>query len=70
MIDVLRGGIVKDEYGRVDNKAQAIRSLDELRLSYLLNDIKSNPDKYKCPDDPEGWLEWLNKEIGEDALHL
>ena len=61
---------MKDEYGCVDNKAKAIRSLDELRLSYLLNDIKSNPDKYKCPDDPEGWLEWLNKEIGEDVLHL
>ena len=55
MIDVLRGGIVKDEYGRVDNKAQAIRSLDELRLSYFLDDIKSNPDKHKYPDDPEGW---------------
>lgn len=70
MIDVLRGGIVKDEYGRINNKAQAIRSLDKLRLSYLLDDIKSNPDKYKYPDDPEGWLEWLNKEIGEYVLHL
>ena len=70
MIDVLRGGIVKDEYGRVDNKAQAIRGLDNLRLSYLLNDIKSNPDKYKYPDDPTGWLEWLNKESGEYVLHL
>ena len=61
---------MKDEYGRVDNKAKSIRSLDELRLSYFLNDIKSNPDKYKCPDDPEGWLEWLNKEIGEYVPHL
>ena len=37
---------MKDEYGRVNNKAQVIRSLDKFRMAYLLNDIKSNPDKY------------------------
>lgn len=53
-----------DEFGRTNNKAQAIKELDKLRLAYLLDDIKNNPDKY--PDNRMDWLEWLNKDSGSN----
>lgn len=59
---------MKDEYGRVNNKSQVIRELDKLRLAYLLDDIKSNPDKY--PSDRMEWLEWLNADSGVDLDNL
>ncbi len=54
---------MKDEFGRINNKAQAIRSLDELRMAHLLKDISQNPEKY--PEDVNSWLEWLNAESGD-----
>lgn len=54
---------MKDEYGRTNNKSQAIRSLDKVRMAHLLNRIKQQPDKY--PDTVEAWLEWLNLESGD-----
>lgn len=54
---------MKDEYGRTDNRSQAIRSLDKLKLSYLLDDIAKNPNKY--PSNPIEWLDWLNADSGD-----
>jgi len=59
---------MKDEYGRTDNKAQVIRSLDKLRMAYLLNDIKKNTDKY--PNDTMEWVEWLNMDSGDSIDNL
>lgn len=47
----------------MNNKSQAIRSLDNVRMAHLLNRIKHQPDKY--PDTVEAWLEWLNLDSGE-----
>ena len=54
---------MKDEYGRLDNKSQAIRNLDKVRMAHLLNNIKQCPDKY--PDSVEAWIEWLNLDSGD-----
>ena len=54
---------MKDEFGRINNKSQAIRSLNKERMAYLLNRIKQNPDKY--PETVEAWIEWLNMESGD-----
>lgn len=59
---------MKDEYGRIDNKAQVIRSLDKLRMAYLLDDIKKNPDKY--PNDTMEWVEWINMDSGDSIDNL
>ena len=59
---------MKDEYGRINNKAQVIRSLDKLRMAHLLNDMKANPEKY--PNSVEEWLEWLNKDSGDSIDNL
>ena len=59
---------MKDEYGRIYNKTQVIRSLDKLRMAYLLNDIKSNLDKY--PNTTMEWLEWLNMDSGDSIDNL
>lgn len=59
---------MKDEYGRINNKAQVIRELDKLRMAYLLNDIKSNPDKY--PNTAMEWVEWLNMDSGDNLDSL
>lgn len=49
---------MKDEFGREQNKAQVIRSLDKTEMAILLQDIQENPDKY--PGNRSGWIEWLN----------
>lgn len=59
---------MKDEYGRTNTRAQAIRSLDNLRIAMFLEDIKRNPEKY--PDDKNDWVEWLNQKSGRDILSL
>lgn len=59
---------MKDEYGRINNKAQVIRELDKLRMAYLLNDIKSNPDKY--PNTAMEWVEWINMDSGDNLDSL
>lgn len=59
---------MKDEYGRTNNKAQAIRSLDKLRMEHLLKDISDNSSKY--PKDINGWLEWLNTDNGGSVENL
>lgn len=59
---------MRDEYGRINNKAQAIRSLDKLRMAHLLDDISGKPEKY--PQNVNEWLDWLNKESGNDVRNL
>lgn len=62
------GDCLKDEYGRVNNKAQVIRNLDKTRMAYLFNDMKSNPEKY--PRSIEEWYEWLEKSSGDSITTL
>lgn len=59
---------MKDDYGRINTRAQVIRILANLRLALLLDDIKRNPEKY--PSDKNDWTEWLDQESGEDILNL
>lgn len=59
---------MKDEYGRTNTRAEAIRSLDNLRIAMFLEDIKKNPRKY--PDNKNNWVEWLDQESGRDVLNL
>lgn len=59
---------MKDEYGRIEDKAHVIRILDKLRMAHLFNNIKSHPEKY--PDNVNGWLEWLNKDSGDTIDNL
>lgn len=59
---------MKDEYGRIEDKAHVIRSLDKLRMAHLFNNIKSHPEKY--PDNVNDWLEWLNKDSGDTIDNL
>ena len=57
-----------DEYGRINNRAQVIRSLDKLRLAHFLSLIVENPDQY--PTSTVEWLEWLNADSGESIDKL
>jgi len=57
-----------DEFGRLNNKAQAIRSLDKVRMAHLFNDMQKNPEKY--PSNINGWIEWLNKDSGDSVTDL
>lgn len=59
---------MKDEYGRINTRAQVIRNLANFRIAMLLDDIKKNPEKY--PRDKNDWTEWLEQESGEDILNL
>ena len=59
---------MKDEYGRINNRAQAIRSFDNLRLAYLMKDVLENPNKY--PQNINDWLEWLNADSGDSVDNL
>ena len=59
---------MKDEYGRTNTRAEAIRNLANFRIAILLNDIKENPEKY--PANKKDWVEWLDQESGEDILNL
>ena len=59
---------MKDEYGRINTKLQVIRNLADVRLSWLLNDIKENPDKY--PNTRLEWFEWLNQDSGDSLDNL
>lgn len=49
----------KDEFGRKNNKAQAIRELSDEELAALLNELVTQQDN--CPRTVSGWKEWLTK---------
>lgn len=59
---------MRDEYGRINNRAQAIRSLDKLRLAHFLTLIVENPEEY--PKNTMEWLDWLNAESGDSIDKL
>ena len=54
---------MKDEYGRINNRAQAIREMSKLHMAYIFKDISEHPEKY--PKTTTEWLEWLNADSGE-----
>lgn len=51
----------KDTTGSLNNKAQAIRELNDDELAALLNEIVANEDN--CPRTISGWKEWLNEGV-------
>lgn len=51
----------KDEFGRRNNKAQAIREMSDEELAAALNEIVAQQDN--CPQTVSGWKEWLTEEI-------
>lgn len=59
---------MKDEYGRINSKLQVIRSLANVRMAWLSNDIKENPDKY--PNTRAEWFKWLNQDSGDSLDNL
>lgn len=59
---------MRDEYGRINNRAQVIRSLDKLRLAHFLTLIVENPEEY--PKNTMEWLDWLNAESGDSIDKL
>ena len=51
----------KNEFGRKNNKAQAIHELSDNELAALLNELVAQQDNY--PHTVSGWKEWLTEEI-------
>lgn len=65
ILDIVLGFVLhkhsRDEFGRKNNKAQAIRDLSDNELASLLNEIVAQQDN--CPRAVSGWKEWLSEEI-------
>lgn len=65
ILDIALGFILhkhnRDEFGRKNNKARAIRELSDDELSALLNELVAQQDN--CPQTIDGWKEWLQEEI-------
>ena len=51
----------EDEFGRKNNKAQAVRELSDDELAAFLNELVAQQDN--CPHTVDGWKEWLSEEI-------
>ena len=51
----------EDEFGRKNNKAQAIREMSDEELAAALNEIAAQQDN--CPRTIEGWKQWLQEDI-------
>lgn len=51
---------VKDEFGRKNNKAQAVREMSDEELAATLNEIVAQQDN--CPQTIDGWKQWLQEE--------
>lgn len=51
----------RDEYGRINNKAQAIREFADDELATFLNEVVAQEDN--CPRSIDGWKEWLSEKI-------
>lgn len=65
ILDIALGFILhkhsRDEFGRRNNKAQAIREMSDEELSVVLNEIVAQQDN--CPRTIDGWKEWLSEEV-------
>lgn len=59
---------MRDKYGRINNRAQVIRSLDKIRLAHFLTLIVENTEEY--PKNTMEWLDWLNAESGDSIDKL
>lgn len=55
---------MKDRFGRINNRHQAIGEFSLIDLAYLFSMISRYPTEY--PNDYEGWKDWLQQESGED----
>ena len=51
----------KDEFGRKNNKAQAVREMSDEELATLLNELVAQQDN--CPQTIDGWKQWLQEEV-------
>ena len=65
ILDIALGFILhnhsRDEFGCKNNKAQAIREMNDEELAAALNEIVSQQDN--CPRTIEGWKQWLQEDI-------
>ena len=51
----------KDEFGRKNNKAQAVREMSDEELAAFLNELVAQQDN--CPQTIDGWKQWLQEEV-------
>lgn len=51
----------EDEFGRKNNKAQAIREMSDEELAVLLNELVAQQDN--CPQTVRNWKGWLSEFI-------
>ena len=65
ILDIALGFVMRkhseDEFGRKNNKAQAIREMSDEELAAALNEIVAQQDN--CPRTIEGWKQWLQEKI-------
>lgn len=51
----------EDEFGRKNNKAQAIREMSDEEFAVLLNELVAQQDN--CPQTVSNWKGWLSEFI-------
>ena len=51
----------EDEFGRKNNKAQAVREMSDEELAAFLNELVAQQDN--CPQTIDGWKQWLQEEV-------
>lgn len=65
ILDIVLGFVLhkhsRDEFGRKNNKAQAIREMPDNELAAFLNELVAQQDN--CPQTIDGWKQWLLEEI-------
>lgn len=65
ILDIALGFILhkhsRDEFGCKNNKAQAIREMNDEELAAALNEIVAQQDN--CPRTIEGWKQWLQEDV-------
>lgn len=65
IIDIALGFVLhkhsRDEFGRKNNKAQAIHEMSNEELAAFLNELVAQQDN--CPRTIDGWKQWLQGEI-------
>lgn len=65
ILDIALGFVLhkhsRDEFGRKNNKAQAIREMSNEELATFLNELVAQQDN--CPQTIDGWKQWLQEEI-------
>ena len=59
---------MKDQWGRINNKCQAIREFNICDMAYFLSLVKKNHENY--PGTYAEWISWLEKESGENINKL